>query len=708
MKRFSLISLGFILPLVLAPFLIASVSEQATRNSVFLPMGGGYSDIYPGLLSEAIQHTTNNQVNMLVLPVGSASDPQSISDLERSEKLRTAEFRRTQIEEACKSAAPGMTCSISLAPILVHSDAEDPANLKYFTSDLSAIFLLDGDQAIAMQVIGNTPIENAMKQAYEQGVPITGTGAGASLQSSAMIAGYNNGFSSANSLEFGAIDVWNTPNDHQGLSFGIQDTILDDHFFQLGNPGQLMNAISLPDVPHVGMGIDTYTGVQVINQKMVGNTFGLYIVAIFDEQTYHAAEGVQYRGQHNLLSLRNVLVDLLAPGNFNYNLETRAPSLATPPSRLERSFSNLSMPDGAGPLFLAGGLSDSFIDNPILTRFIQMSGSNQARILVIAAGYPTDSSAQRAAEALTSLLGVPTQILVIPNLAAPVIIPPPDDYTGVAFIAKDQNLLLPQLGQLDFLKGIWLSGKPFLADDAAAAALGAYFSAHGPTPLDPDEAGTSVQESFIKGKTNIVKGLNFINSNIEPQLLNDKRWGQLFSLAYTHPELLALGLSQNTAIEFTSNGAFVLGDNVVTSLDFSSAKLDLGDNHAYVVANGLLDVFAPNDALEPQVADVNASPTHSGTPEIAASTSNNTPTQTMTATVTPAPSQTPEPPTETLEPGKAPKQPKPTTTPQPTTTPLTIPPPSDPGKMNMMIGFAFLGAFIVIVGILINRKHIDG
>jgi len=702
MKRFSLISFGFFLLLVLAPFLIASVSKQAARNSIFLPVGGGYSDIYSGLLSLAIQHTTNNQVNILVLPVGSASNPQSISDLERSEKLRAAEFRRTQIEEACRSAAPSMTCSISLAPILVHSDAEDPVNQKYFPSDLSTIFILDGDQAIAMQVIGNTPVESAMGQAYLQGVPIAGTGAGASLQSSAMIAGYNKGFSSANSLEFGAVDVWNKPNDHQGLPFGIQDAILDDHFFQLGNPGQLMNAISLPDVPHVGVGVDTYTGVQVINQKMVGNTFGLYTVAIFDEQTYHAAEGVQYRGPHNLLSLRNVLVDLIAPGNFFYNLETRAPSLATPSPYLERSFSNLSIPYGAGTLFLVGGLSDSLFDNSILTRFIQLSGGNQARILVIAAGYPTDSSAQRAAETFASALGVQTQNLVIPSHKGTVHVPALEEYTGIVLVARDQSLLLPQLGQLGFLKDIWLAGKPILADNAAAAALGAYFSAHGPTPLDPEEAESAVQESFIKGKTNIVKGLNFINADIEPQLLNDNRWGRLFSLAYSHPELLALGLSQNTAIEFTSNGAFVMGENVVTSLDFSSANLDLGENQAYVVANGLLDVFTPNDVLEPQNADVNASPSRAGTPVLVAATPTNSPTQTITPTETPAPSLTPEPPTQTLEPGKATKLPK------PTQTPLTIPPPSEPGKMNMMIGFVFLSAVIVIIGILINRKHVDG
>ena len=702
MKRFSLISFEFILLLVLAPFLIASVSAQATRNSIFLPVGGGYSDIYPGLLSVAIQHTTNNQVNILVLPVGSASDPQSISDLERSEILKAAEFRRTQIEDACRLAAPGMTCSVSLAPILVHSDTEDPLNLKFFTSDLSAIFILDGDQAIAMQVIGNTPIKSAMEQAYQQGVPIAGTGAGASLQSSAMIAGYNKGFSSANSLEFGAVDVWNTPNDHQGLPFGIQDAILDDHFFQLGNPAQLINAIALPDVPHVGIGVDAYTGAQVINQKMVGNTFGLYTVAIFDEQTYHAADRVQYRGPHNLLSLRNVLVDLIAPGNFFYDLETRTPSLAAPSSHLERSFSNLSTPSGAGPLFLAGDLSDSLLDNSILTRFLMVSGGEQARILVIAAGYPTDSSAQRAAETFASALGVQTQTLVIPSLKGTVPIPALEEYTGIVLVARDQSLLLPQLGQLAFLRDFWLAGKPILSDNAASAALGAFFSAHGPTPLDPEQAEVVNQGSFIKGKTNIVKGLNFINANIEPQLLNDNRWGQLFSLAYSHPELLALGISQNTALEFTSTGARVIGDNVVTSLDFSSAKLDLGVNQAYVVANGLLDVFTPDDTLQPQVADVNALPAHAPTPVIVASTPTNFPTQTIEPTKTPEPSLTPVPPSDTPEPGKATKSPK------PTQTPLTIPPPSDPVKMNMMIGFVFLGTVIVIIGILINRKHVDG
>ena len=55
-------------------------------------------------------------------------------------------------------------------------------------------------------------------------------------------------------------------------------------------------------------------------------------------------------GRPPVLSLRNVLVHLLAPGGSGYDLATRSHSLAAPAARLERSFAALRTPAGAGRL----------------------------------------------------------------------------------------------------------------------------------------------------------------------------------------------------------------------------------------------------------------------------------------------------------------------------------------------------------------------
>ena len=101
-------------------------------------------------------------------------------------------------------------------------------------------------------------------------------------------------------------------------------------------------------------------------------------------------------------------------------------------------------------------------------------------------------------------------------------------------------------------------------------------------------------------------GLGLLNATFVPRIMEDNRWGQLFTLAYTHPNVLSVGLSQDGAIEINQEGARSLGNNANFVLDFSKAVLDTGTNDTFVIANGLLDVFAPGQSIEPAPADINA------------------------------------------------------------------------------------------------------
>ena len=68
-----------------------------------------------------------------------------------------------------------------------------------------------------------------------------------------------------------------------------------------------------------------------------------------------------------------------------------------------------------------------------------------------------------------------------------------------------------------------------------------------------------------------------------------------------------------------------------------------------------------------------------------------------------------ETPLPTIEPSptKQPKAGAPTRVPRPTATPLTIPPPSDPGRSHIMVGFGVLAAIVVVVGVWINRHRVS-
>jgi cyanophycinase len=651
--------------LIIFGVLLSGLPTAAQQQPIghLIPIGGGYSDVYAGFAQEAVANAKDQQVNILVLPVASASNAETITDAERAANQADAEERRFQIEEACKRAAPtDVTCTATLAPIFTHSDAADPKALKYFANDLSAIFILGDEQTIAMQVLSGTPLEEALTTSYNSSVIVAGTSGGGAVQSAAMSAGYYPEFTAANSLQFGASDVWNTPTEH-GLLFSIKQAILDQHFFQQNHLGRLLNAIMRPDTPHIGIGVDAYTGVNVYDQTRLQDVFGLYTTTILDAETYHAADAVTYSSPANLLRLRNVLVQMLSPGQFAYDLDKRVTSIGTrpqpPKARLARDFKALTLPRKAGPLILAGDLSESLDNNAILKRFVKLAGGDQARILIVAAGFPSQSSAQVTADKYAAGLGAPSQTAVVSDQGEALTIPA--DVTGVLLIAKDQSKV--NVSSLNAVKTAWASGLPVMADNGGAAVIGRSFSAHGPTPADADEAEFAVQKSFLQGTTQIVDGLGLLDITVEPQVLNDNRWGRLFSLAYNEPDAVAFGLTQNTALEITSDGARTLGDNVIFTLDLRNAALDLGTNNGFVIANGLLDVFVPGDPVKPNVADVRIAPTPVATPALPTDTPMPTPTGTPTNTPTPGPTATPTPtviPTGT---------PTPTATPPPTPTP---------------------------------------
>ena len=658
-----------------------------------IPIGGSYSDVYAGFVKEAIANARGGQVNILVLPLPYAASADSITEAERAANTRDADERRLQIEEACKRAAGDrLTCTAILAPIYTRADASDPAIVKYFIVNLAAIFMLGDNQTIGMQIMRGTPLERELTKAYENGVIVAGTGGSSNMLSAAMLGGYAPNFNPANALDFGAPDVWNTPT-RRGLPFGLQAAMLDQRFYQNSGLARLLNAIALPNVPHVGVGLDASTGLNVYDGTRLQDVFGLYTVTVLDAETYHAAGGVQYRGPNNTLSLRNVLVQLLAPGRVSYDLTTRVTTLqaqaVTPRAKLDRAFSTLALPKDAGPLLLAGNLSDRLANNPVLARFARLADAPRRRVLIVATGYSSDQAAQAAAEEYAAALNMPHDIVVIPgrgDVTAPEV---SSEITGLVLLARDQSRV--QLSALSSIAAAWRRGLPLLADDGGAAVVGRFYSAHPPTPKDADEAEVAVQQSFIQGTTIISNGLNLLNLMIEPRVSDDRRWGRVFSLAYNHPDLITLGLTDGTALELTADGARVIGDGVIFALDLRTSQRALGTADQFIIANGLLDVFASGDAVQPVDADTQAQPVRAATPV--------RPTQTPTPTVTPTPTLTPTP---------VPPTPVPTATLTPTPTPVPVP---DPVSVTNTPAFPLAlgaGAAILLVVLFAARRPARG
>lgn len=600
-----------------------------TQPGLLLPIGAGYTDTYDAMGKYAVENAKGDVVHILILATPYSTNSERIGEGERNQNLKDAEERRIQTEGACQRNLPAgstLTCKVELLPIFTQEDSKDPANLAYFTDDVSMLFILGGDQETGIGAIINTPVEARINELHANGMIIAGTSAGAAMQSKVMIADLQNSYGIDDGLFAGAVKIWNSDT-QRGFSFGIQNAVVDQHFFQRARIGRLLNVIAQPGIPNIGVGVDAYTGI-VSENEVLRDVFGLYAVAVLDAETYHAADGVKYvtidPNRPPIMSFRNIVYHLLAPGDVTYDLKTRASSLANPTPTLERSFDALTLPAGAGTLILSGDLIDGLENSAVLNEFKAIAGEN---IFIIATGYPSGRSAETAIKKYTEALGMDVQSVFVED--APIEIPA--GTSAVLVIGKDQSKVKPEA--LAALKDFWLAGNPVMADNAAMPIFGTVYAPHEPTPDDSEREELATQKSFWQGRTKFADGLGWVDITLEPQIIADKRFGRLTSLAYNHPQKLAFGINQDTALMFTSEGTQVIGANGVFVFDLRRATLQLGTNEGFTIANAMLDVFVPGDEVKPEMADMNASFTPQATPVLPTIEPTLEPTLAVTATL---------------------------------------------------------------------------
>jgi len=643
--KLRLLTLIVLLSLLLGP--MGKTSAQSSPG-LLLPIGAGYTDTYGVMGQYAVDNAKGDVVHILILATPYSTNSDHISSGERAQNLKDAEERRIQTQGACERNLPEgstLTCKVELLPIFTQEDANDPENLKYFSDDVSMIFILGGDQETGIGAIINSPVEARINELHDNGTILAGTSAGAAMLSKVMIADLSMGYGVDDGLFAGAVEIWNSP-DKRGFEFSIQNAVVDQHFFQRARMGRLLNAIAQPNIPNVGVGVDAYTGI-VSDNELLSDVFGLYVVAILDAETYHAADNVKYvtinPNRPPIMSFRNVVYHLLAQGDVTYDLKTLTSSLANPAPTLERNFDSLQIPAGAGTLILSGDLIDNLENSAVLNEFKAIAGEN---IFIVASGYPSGRSAETAIKKYTEALGMDVQSVFVQDQPIEI----PEGTSAILVIGKDQSKVKTEA--LAPLKDFWLAGNPVMADNAAMPVFGAFYAPHEPTPDDAEREELATQKSFWQGRTKIAEGLGWVNITLEPQIIADKRFGRLTSLAYNHPELVAFGLNKDTAMLFDAQGAHVIGDNGVFAFDFRKATLQIGANDGFTVANAMLDVFVPGDIVQPEKADVNARFDPAPTPVLPTAvptpTATLAPTPTVAASPAPmdAPASTPVPTTE--------------------------------------------------------------
>jgi cyanophycinase len=576
----------------------------------FVPIGAGYeADTLEQFAREAAKVDLSGEVSILVLPIAYGVDPYSMSNGLRNQNLTLADNRRGQIEAACLAVIPATeTCHVVLAPVLVRADAEDPANVALVTPDLDGIFVLGGDQDVAMLVVANTPFEAALARAQAAGAVTSGNSAGAAVESADMIAGYTGSNGPEQGLEEGSVDVWAydepaSEDNMRGLIFGLQDVLLDQHVFQRGRIARLINASY--GQGELGIGVDANTAATIeggTNLTTLGGDSGAFVA---DSLSYGATAHFDGSGT---LSIHDVATHVLAPGD-GYDMAARQPienATAVPaPDLTGRAFPSLATPAGSGALLLAGGSPSA----SVLDDLVASSGGAGSRIVVLAAGYAKSELATKDAKAFAASLSsrgaVATWFVIDAKTKTAEVTAALGASDGVLLTAPDPTTVLASLAAAPAVttaaRNAWLAGAALLADDAAASAVSAGFTGDARPGDSTGEIESAAIAEFRPDSVTPVAGLGWVGVAIEPGIVSNRHWGRLYNLVGAQANHLAFGVDAGTAVGFGTGltAPRVVGENAVVALDAGYATFGVGSNGSLAAHWVILDTFVAGEAITP-------------------------------------------------------------------------------------------------------------
>jgi cyanophycinase len=166
------------------------------------------------------------------------------------------------------------------------------------------IYITGGDQNRFMEVVANSPVYDAIHEAYQSGATIAGTSAGAAVMSKKMITGneqrhpeYTGNFRTieSNNMEIA-----------EGLGL-LHTTIIDQHFIWRMRMNRLITVV-LDHPGQIGIGIDESTAILVENGNLA-TVFGGYQVITLRHRSGHTTV------QDSLLGGRGLELNVLLPGD---------------------------------------------------------------------------------------------------------------------------------------------------------------------------------------------------------------------------------------------------------------------------------------------------------------------------------------------------------------------------------------------------------
>lgn len=597
-----------VLAVVAAPAALGAASAQGDEPTVLTPIGGGYEDsTLSGFARAAAEGATGTTIDIVVVPSAYGD-----TDKERKENLALAQRRTDLVDAVCETTvvAPFTGCTATLAVLLNRADALDPANAAAIADPgTDGIYVLGGDQEIAMDVLANTPAEAAITAAVrERGVVLGGTSAGAAVESRNMINGYSTlSDNPERGLERGSTLMWWDDGDAdatRGLAVGSSRAIFDQHFYQRGRFGRTLSTLATADerfagASPVGVGVDYATGVRDTGDRVLSGLFGDSSVAVVDYETLGATHS--WVGSPATLSARRVLTHLMTD-DTTYDLQTRA---------FARGGTTLAAPTGSawaapaspsqvgGTVFLGGGVLGTRVIADVVGAARAVDASKTAALVVLGGGTGSSDLVNAYGQAVKKAGWTGTVTTVVhgskgwsnkPLAGATAVVLVGDDPAGLASSMADP-------AYRDAVATAVRRTPVVLTDGAVTAALGARWSAKANAPEgDLDALEAEGVAAFRTDDAAWQPGLGLVPATLVPHLTDDYRWGRLYAGVAADPAQLAVGVAAGTAVVMAPSGTRVDGSSVVVA-DGREGTYWTGGNGALGAHGVVLDVLGDGEPL---------------------------------------------------------------------------------------------------------------
>ena len=226
----------------------------------------------------------------------------------------------------------------------------------------------------------------------------------------------------------------------------------------------------------------------------------------------------------------------------------------------------------AGPVILIGGAEDRRRDRVILTRFVEMAGGADARIVVISTASALGDLAHAKYADLFSDLGAADVVGLRPTsreeASHPDAAAPLADATGVYLTGGNQMRLMSVVSGTrleDALASAHDRGAVVAGTSAGASALAGHMVAFG-------RPGQSPKHRMV----HLSAGLGLAPDVVVDQHFEQRgRWGRLLAAVALAPKLIGLGLDEDTAaVVYADRTLEVLGKGSVTVVDGRDVTTD--------------------------------------------------------------------------------------------------------------------------------------